>query len=151
MGLLTSLSVLPGSIADSVPSVSAMSTGPHSSDLGAIVGGTVGGSSFLLLLALGIYVCERRRYRRVRATPVFDINKGPHPSWRMNNRQTSDQSTTSALQLSTVPPMTYYTGSGMQTVSLPYSSFPPTSFTSGTDPTSYNTSGAQPHAPIPFI
>ncbi|KAI6133791.1 hypothetical protein EV401DRAFT_2180923, partial [Pisolithus croceorrhizus] len=47
-------------IPDLVPTVSATSTGSHSSDLGAIVGGTVGGAAFLLLLALGIYICKRR-------------------------------------------------------------------------------------------
>ncbi|KAI6137130.1 hypothetical protein F5141DRAFT_1079021 [Pisolithus sp. B1] len=143
-----------------VPSVSAVSTGSavssgstgsHSSDLGAIVGGTVGGAALLLLLALGIYICKRRRYHRVRTTPVFDINKGTRPSWQMHNRQLSDQSTTSALQLNTVSPMTYYTGSTTQTIPSLDSSFPLTSFASGTDPNSYNTSGAQPHAPIPII
>ncbi|KAI6099218.1 hypothetical protein EV401DRAFT_971890 [Pisolithus croceorrhizus] len=133
--------------AASVPSVSAVSTGSavssgstgsHSSDLGAIVGGTVGGAALLLLLALGIYICKRRRYRRVRTTPVFDINKGTRPSWQMHNRQLSD-------------PMTYYTGSTTQTIPSLDSSFPLTSFASGTDPNSYNTSGAQPHAPIPII
>ncbi|KAI6137129.1 hypothetical protein F5141DRAFT_1079014 [Pisolithus sp. B1] len=144
-------------IADSVPSVSAVSTGStgstgsHSSDLGAIVGGTVGGAAFLLLLALGIYICKRRRYRRARTTPVVDVNKRLHPSWQMHNRQLSDQSTASVLQQSTLSPMTYYTGSTTRTVPSLNSSFPPTSFTSGTDPNSYNTSGAQPRAPIPII
>lgn len=141
--------------ADLVPTVSTGSTGStgsHSSDLGAIVGGTVGGVAFLLLLALGIYIlCKRQRYRRVRAARAVDANKGPNPSWQMHNRQLSDQSTTSVLQQRTMSPMTYYTGTATQTAPSLNSSFPPTSYTSGTDPTSYNTSGAQPHPVIPML
>ncbi|KAI6040046.1 hypothetical protein EDC04DRAFT_2567640 [Pisolithus marmoratus] len=124
--------------ADLQPSVS---SGSHSSDLGAIVGGTVGGAAFLLLLALGIYILyKRRRYRRLQTTPVAEVNGVPNPSWQAHNRQLSDQSTTSFLQRSTVSAMTYYTGSGTQT------SPPPR-----TDTTSYNTSGTQSRPALPII
>ncbi|KAI5989464.1 hypothetical protein EDC04DRAFT_1405986 [Pisolithus marmoratus] len=109
---------------DLQPSVS---TGSHSSDLGAIVGGTVGGVVFLLL-SFGIcFLCKRWRYRRVRATPVDEIK-------------------TSVSQQKNVSPATYYTGSGTQAIPSMYPSSPPGIYTS-----SYNTSGTQPHPTIPII
>ncbi|KAI5989463.1 hypothetical protein EDC04DRAFT_1406119 [Pisolithus marmoratus] len=126
---------------DLQPSVS---SGSHSSDLGAIVGGTVGGAAFLLLLALGIYILyKRRRYRRLQTTPVAEVNGVPNPSWQAHNRQLSDQSTTSVLQQSTMSAMTYYTGSGTQ---MMYSSPPPR-----VDTASYNTSGTQSPPVLPII
>ncbi|KAI6040048.1 hypothetical protein EDC04DRAFT_1579854 [Pisolithus marmoratus] len=128
---------------DLLPSVS---TGSHSSDLAAIVGGTVGGVVFLLL-SFGIcFLCKRRRYRRVRATPVAEIKVEPNPSWQMRNRQLSDQSKTSVSQQKNVSPATYYTGSGTQAIPSMYPSSPPGLYT-----TSYDTSGAQPHPAIPII
>ncbi|KAI6040047.1 hypothetical protein EDC04DRAFT_3089910 [Pisolithus marmoratus] len=121
-----------------------VSTGPHSSDLGVIIGGTVGGAAFLLLLALGIYIlCKRRRYRRLQTTPVVGVNGGPNPNWQMHNRKLSDQSTTSVLQQGTVSALTYYTGSGTQ---MMYSSPPPR-----VDTASYNTSGTQSRPALPII
>ncbi|KAI5984004.1 hypothetical protein EDD15DRAFT_1822274 [Pisolithus albus] len=135
--------------ADLVPTLSTGSTGSHSSDLGAIVGGTVGGVASLLLLALGIYIlCKRQRYRRVRAAGAVDVNKGPNPSWQMHNGQLSDQSTAGFLQQRIAHPMT---GTVTQTAPSLNWPFPLTSYTSGTDPTSYNTSGAQPHSVIPML
>ncbi|KAI6153052.1 hypothetical protein BKA82DRAFT_4085441 [Pisolithus tinctorius] len=134
------------------PTSSTGSTGSHSNNLGAIVGGTVGGAAFLLLLGFGTYIlCKRRRYRRVQTPPVAEVNGGQNPIWQTHNRQLSDQSTTTGLQPRTVSPMTYYTGTGSQTVPSIHSSLPLTSFTPGRDTTSYNTSGAQSRPPIPMV
>ncbi|KIO01236.1 hypothetical protein M404DRAFT_1003265 [Pisolithus tinctorius Marx 270] len=133
------------------PNVSTASTGSQSSNLGAIVGGTVGGAVFLLLLGFGTYIlCRRQRYRRVRTPPAAEVNGGQNPNWQMYNRQLSDLSTATGTQPRTVSPMTYYTGTGSQTVPSLRSSLPLTSFTLGADTTSYNTSSAQlrPSAPM---
>ncbi|KAI6153054.1 hypothetical protein BKA82DRAFT_4085472 [Pisolithus tinctorius] len=134
------------------PNVSTASTGSQSSNLGAIVGGTVGGAAFVLLLGFGTYIlCKRQQYRRVRTPPVAEVNGGQNPNWQMHNCQLSDQSTATGLQPMTVSSMTYYTGTGSQTVPSLRSSLPLTSSTFGADTASYNTRGAQLRPPAPMV
>ncbi|KAL4069162.1 hypothetical protein J3A83DRAFT_3490887 [Scleroderma citrinum] len=85
-----------------------------SSNLGPIVGGTVGGAVFIVIFVFGVYyLCRRRRYKRFATAPVAtETNGRANLNGQLHACQPSDPSV-SFLQSGTFSPalMTYFTGS----------------------------------------
>lgn len=122
------------------------SSGSKSSDLGPIVGGTVGGAALVIILAIGIYFfCKRRRYNRLATAP----RAGPQSDHSMSFLHPGTGSSPA--------PMSYFTGAysssvpatgnGSQSIFTSFSATPPPH----TDAASYyNARGPRPPA-IPML
>ncbi|KAG6329276.1 hypothetical protein ID866_9812, partial [Astraeus odoratus] len=146
--------------ADFSPTTATPSSGSKSPDLGAIIGGVVGGAAFVLIVAVCTYfLCKRRQSRRVKVSSAGAVTNGAmEPSWQQHARLPSD-TTTSFLQSGTVSPapMSYYTGPSAATmhgtsIATPsmYSSFP-TSPSPRTDAASFTTNPQRRTPAVPII
>ncbi|KAF8841378.1 hypothetical protein BDN67DRAFT_528342 [Paxillus ammoniavirescens] len=137
------------------PSIPSSPSSGSSTNIGAIVGGTVGGLTGLLILVVGGYIFyKRRQYRRLNTTPiatpmVFKSNPPGHARWPSDSSAMYSQAGTTSP-----PPISYMTSPQYGMSGVPTSSL--SSFQAGspprTDITSYTTNTAVPrNRPIPMV
>ncbi|KAL4064794.1 hypothetical protein V8B97DRAFT_1987087 [Scleroderma yunnanense] len=124
-------------VPDLKPSASSTNSASRSSNLGPIIGGTVGGAALIITLAFGIYCfCKRRKYRRL-ANTSLETDGGANPTLQLHARQSSDRSV-SSLQSGIVSPapISYFSGARSPLIPSTRTSTPSifTSFPTATPP-----------------
>lgn len=135
-------SAIPTGKPDLVPGAS---SGSKSSDLGPIVGGTVGGAALVIILAIGIYCfCKRRRYNHLATAPHAGLQSVHSMSFLQPGTGSSPahMSYFTGAHSSPTPAM----GNGSQSIFTSFSATPPPH----TDAATYTTRGVRRPA-IPIV